>query len=104
MADTRGDANETWLKRTGQAWKLNLFLAMFLPAGCVLEFASDHFGITALATLVIAASFAFFCLAIRCRHCRTAIGWRQVSTEGATVAQMLTARACPRCGCRELSR
>ncbi|HEY6910078.1 MAG TPA: hypothetical protein VI356_11955 [Myxococcales bacterium] len=99
-----------WLGKSGQTWKLIVFLAVVLlslsgivwsevllssnAAGA--EFAAAIAGSCVLGL----AAFTWFFRSVVCRACGRRVAWRIVRTQsfGAWLTVLLAARACPSCG------
>jgi hypothetical protein len=95
----------SWIERTGQRWKLFVFLGLILPSGLAIgclffvpASALPGRG-TALRIWLVAISVAaltWFWVSLRCRTCRKSIGWWAFSTSNG-VARLLGLDRCPIC-------
>lgn len=99
----------TLLKRSGQAWKLNALFAALVFAGIVLVLAwlgrqSLDSGLRMLLLMagafIVPSALALACISIRCPGCDARWLWQAISTRdsGGWLAWLESRECCPACG------
>lgn len=92
----------SWLTRTGQTWKVVVFGALFVLAGCCLLLSSvDNETLWSLTGVGLGAlSLGWFGLSIECPACNTRVGWWYVSRSSVLSwwPRFFYAERCPHCG------
>jgi len=97
----------SYVTRSGQFWKMWLFFGLSLASGVLLfrgfnvgeEQPSSFMALVLAGTGFGAISLFWLSMSIRCKNCKTRLGWRAISKEShnAWLLSLLTSDCCPVC-------
>lgn len=91
---------ETFLRRTRQAWKLWLAIALIVAGGAMSLLVADRFGVFLAGLGVGVLGLLWLFAGIRCPYCRANLGWIAANKGHGTQAgaSLIFMKQCPVCG------
>src|SRR5215203_1726851 len=99
--------DRSYVKRSDQSWKIWLFSVLLLGSGILLfigfsvgkDQPANFMSLIMSGSCLGALSLIWLSMSIRCKKCRTRLGWRAISKESHNgwLVSLLTRECCPVC-------